>query len=68
MRRMLLPVVVWLTADDGEGAVQLFEEDESNHLVREGHGAEAQETVGAVTNLWAESVGTADDKDQRAAE
>lgn len=44
-------VVVRLSLDDGHGAVELFDEDESDHLVGEGHAGEGDFVVGALVNL-----------------
>lgn len=49
-------------ADDGLGAVELFEQDNAGEFVGQGHGAEADGFVGGGADGGAESEGTADDK------
>ena len=56
----MLWVVIGLPLEDGEGSVELFEEDESDHLMGECHMAEAEEVVGSGVDLGREAVGAAD--------
>ena len=61
-------MVVWFAAHDGHGTVELLDEDETNHLVGEGHLRKAQFLVGGGIDLWRESVGAADDEGQTLAD
>ena len=48
---------------DGEGTVELLDENQAYHLVAEGHGRERYFGVGAVVNLLREAVRSAHDED-----
>ena len=62
----MLVVVVGLVVEDGEGAVELFDEEEAHHLVVEGHLGEGYLVVCHVVDAGGEAEGTADDEDKAA--
>ena len=62
----LLFVVVGLAFDNGAGAVDLFGEDEADHLVGEGEAGEGELLVGAGIDGRGEAVGASDDEDEAA--
>ena len=49
---------------DGHGAVELFREDEADHLVGESHAGEGDFVVRPLVDFLGESVGTSDDEDE----
>ena len=59
-------MMIGLAFDDGAGAVDLFGEDQADHLVGEGHLGEGQLFVGSGIDGWGEAVGAADDEDEAA--
>ena len=62
--RAFLFVVVRFVVKNRHGSIQLFYEDDANHLMRKGHAAEGNLFVGSFINRFAESVWTAYDEDQ----
>lgn len=58
--------MVGFAAEDGHGAVELFDEQEADHLVAERHLAEADLGVGTLIDSLAEPVRSADDEGQSA--
>lgn len=59
-------VVIGFTAEDGECAIDLLHEEETHHLVGEGHAREGEFLVGEGIDVGCESVGSSDDEDQSA--
>ena len=59
-------MVVRLAAEDGHGAVELFNKQQTNHLVAEGHLAEADFGICALVNRFAKAVRPAYDERQAA--
>ena len=57
-------VVVGLAFDDGAGAVNLFGEDEADHLVGEGEAGEGELLVGSGIDGRGETVRASDDEDE----
>ena len=57
-------VVVRRAVQDGHGTVELLDEDEPYHLVREGHARHGQLFVGGGIDFGGEAVGAANDEDQ----
>ena len=57
-------MMIGFALQNGEGAVKLFNEDESHHLVAESHGRERHFCVGTVVHLLREAVWSADDENQ----
>ena len=57
-------MVIRLAFQDGEGAIELLDENQAYHLVAEGHGRERYFGVGTVVNLLREAVRSAHDEDQ----
>lgn len=62
----LLFVVVGFVVEDGHGAVDLFDEEEADHLVGEGHFGEGEFFVGAFVDAIGEAVRSTDDEDDLA--
>ena len=58
--------MVFLAFEDGESAIELFCEKETDHLVGESHGGERQLVVGCSVDRWSESEGAADYEGQGA--
>ena len=65
-RSFFLFVVVGFAFDDGAGAVDLFGENEADHLVGEGELREGELFVGAGIDGGREAVGASDDEDETA--
>ena len=59
-------MVVGFAAKNGHGAVELLDEQQTDHLVAEGHLAEAYLCVSTLIDRFAEPVRTADNKCQTA--
>ena len=59
---MVLFVVVWFTAEDGHGAVELLNEQQPDHLMTESHLAEADLCIRTLIHCLTESVRPADDE------
>lgn len=57
-------VVIRFSLDNRAGTIDLFGEDDTNHLVGEGHSGKRYLTICPGIDGIAETVGTADDKDQ----
>ena len=57
-------MMVGFAFQNSEGAVKLFDKDESHHLVAEGHGRERHFGISAVVHLLREAVWPADDENQ----
>ena len=57
-------MMVGLALDDGAGPVELFDEDETDHLMREGHLGKRYLLVGTSVDGVGETIRTADDKDK----
>ena len=55
-------VMVRLSVLDGESPVQLFDKEQTNHLVGECHAGKGKHTVASVVDRLGETVGTADEK------
>lgn len=55
-------MVVGVAVDDGEGAVDLLDEEETHHLMGEGHLAERKAFATAGIDLVGEAVGASDDE------
>src|SRR6185369_3564471 len=55
---MMIPFIV----QDGEAAIELFEEEGADHLVGEGHLRKSDDPVGAAAQRIGETVRAADDK------
>ena len=56
---MTLFVVIGLVAEDSHGAVYLLHKEKAYHLVRKGHLAQGDFSVGACINRLRKTVGTA---------
>ena len=59
-------MVVRLAAEDGHGAIELFNKQQTDHLVAEGHLAEADFGICALVNCFAKAVRPAYDERQAA--
>ena len=59
-------MVVRLAAEDGHGAIELFNKQQTDHLVAEGHLAEADFGICALVNCFAKAVRPAYDESQAA--
>ena len=57
-------MVVRFALQDGEGAVELFNKDEPNHLMGECHRGEGNLFVSAFIDRRGESIRAADDEDE----
>ncbi len=59
-------MVILLALEDGAGAVELFDEDEADHLMRERHLGERDLVVGALIDGGRKAVGATDDEHESA--
>ena len=59
-------MVVGFVVEYGHGAVDLFDEEETNHLVGEGHFGEGEFFVGAFVHAFGEAVRSTDYEDDLA--
>ena len=57
-------MMIGFAFQNGEGTIELFDEDQAHHLVAESHGRERDFGIGAVVHLLCEAVWPADDEDQ----
>jgi hypothetical protein len=55
--------MIRVSGEDGEGAVDLFAEDDAGEFVGEGHGAEGEERCGALAGILGPAVGGTDGED-----
>src|ERR1700681_3509822 len=56
--------VVWVSGQDRDDAVELFQKHDPYQLVRPGGGAEREAQIGALGQIRRQAVGTADDEDR----
>lgn len=64
-RRVLVSGVVGVRFQNGEGAVDLFEQDDAREFVGDGHFAERQDGGSSFAGIVGEAVGRADGEDER---
>lgn len=57
--------VVGVAFEDGEGTVNLLEENDASKFVREGHLAEGKDGTGDIASMIAEPIGRTDGEEER---
>lgn len=57
-------VMIGLTIEDGIGSIELLNEDETNHLVGEGHWGKGDFLVGSGIDFGRKAIGSSNDEDE----
>lgn len=60
----MLVVVVGFVSEDGVSTVKLFQKEQSDHLVGEGHGGQRQHPLGSRIQFFRKAVGPTDEEYQ----
>ena len=57
-------MMIGFSPDDGESAIELFDEEEADHLVGEGHPREGELLLCCLVDAIGEAIGTTDKEDE----